>query len=242
MLHRNDIIKKLFRVMGFKIERYSYYTDNHLRLAEVLRQKKVTYAIDVGANEGQFAKALFMAGFDGNIVSFEPLPEAHSALLKQAQHYSGRWTIAPRMALGAASKAQTLHVSANGFSSLFRTASQALTMAAPEAAANDSIEVGCARLDEVLPSFVGKGARSFLKLDTQGTELEVLQGAEAALCEIDFVLTEVAFCELYFDQALAAELDDYLRSKGYTLIDIWPGFRRPVDYRLLECDFLYGRL
>jgi FkbM family methyltransferase len=57
----------------------------------------------------------------------------------------------------------------------------------------------------------------FIKLDTQGTEYEILQGAERMLKERTVALvTEVAFSELYKGQKLFSEVEIFLRNLGFT--------------------------
>ena len=56
----------------------------------------------------------------------------------------------------------------------------------------------------------------FLKLDVQGAELEVLQGAERILSERTVaVVAEVSFCELYESQPLFGDVAAYMKSKGF---------------------------
>lgn len=61
----------------------------------------------------------------------------------------------------------------------------------------------------------------FLKLDTQGTELEILKGAKQALKnnKIGVIFTEFSFIQSYLNQNLFSELEIYLRNLGYELID-----------------------
>lgn len=62
----------------------------------------------------------------------------------------------------------------------------------------------------------------YLKLDTQGTELECLEGAAGLLQDhrIGVIKTEVAFLPLYRGQSLFAETDTYLRARGFVLLDL----------------------
>jgi FkbM family methyltransferase len=85
-------------------------------------------------------------------------------------------------------------------------------------------EVGTERvrtrtLDQVL--FGDRSGESqwgeLIKLDTQGTELEILRGAERTLAERSVALmVEVAFCEIYAGQALFSELELWLRQRGFS--------------------------
>ncbi len=56
-----------------------------------------------------------------------------------------------------------------------------------------------------------------LKLDTQGTELHILQAAEDVLFAVAAVITEVEFNPLYEDQPLFGDVDHFLRAQGFEL-------------------------
>lgn len=74
-------------------------------------------------------------------------------------------------------------------------------------------------LDQVL---FEEGAESrrwgeFMKLDTQGTELEILRGAERTLREQSVALfVEVEFCQIYEGQALFSDIEVFLRDRGFS--------------------------
>jgi FkbM family methyltransferase len=57
----------------------------------------------------------------------------------------------------------------------------------------------------------------FLKMDVQGAELKVMQGAGEVLKSVTVVQTEVMFLEMYLFQPLFGEIDWYLRKHGFTL-------------------------
>lgn len=61
----------------------------------------------------------------------------------------------------------------------------------------------------------------YLKLDTQGTELDVLRGARALLADarVCVIRSEVAFLPVYRAQALFPDVTRYLAEEGYTLLD-----------------------
>lgn len=65
---------------------------------------------------------------------------------------------------------------------------------------------------------------NFLNMDTQGYELEVLKGATKTLQRIDCVYTEVNNTEVYEDNALIEEIDEFL--KDYDMVRVetdWMG-------------------
>ncbi|MHC4114907.1 MAG: FkbM family methyltransferase [Planctomycetota bacterium] len=55
----------------------------------------------------------------------------------------------------------------------------------------------------------------YLKIDVQGAEVDVFNGAENLLADIMIVHTEVEFVPLYIDQPLFAEVDQALRKHGF---------------------------
>lgn len=88
----------------------------------------------------------------------------------------------------------------------------------------------------------------FLKLDTQGSELEILRSGEGAV--LDGVLgvgVEVEFRELYREQPRFSEVEQYLRERGFELMLLepahlrtdWPLARKRTSYA--DALFLRGR-
>jgi FkbM family methyltransferase len=64
-------------------------------------------------------------------------------------------------------------------------------------------------------------APDFIELDTQGSELGILSGAERLLRATVFaVQVEVEFTPLYIDQPLFADVDSFLRARGFHLMDL----------------------
>jgi FkbM family methyltransferase len=56
----------------------------------------------------------------------------------------------------------------------------------------------------------------FMKIDTQGTEYEILQGSRRTLAERTAALfVEVEFCEIYAGQKLFSDLERFLREQGF---------------------------
>lgn len=87
--------------------------------------------------------------------------------------------------------------------------------------ATGSIEVKCDTLDEAIKTIDVKDV-DFIKLDTQGSELQILEGAEDVLSRfcVFGVEIEVEFSPLYKDQPLFADVDVFLRERGFTLFDV----------------------
>lgn len=81
------------------------------------------------------------------------------------------------------------------------------------------VDLDCISLDEFCQrEKVGKV--DFIKLDTQGSELEILRGGDKALDGVFGIAVEVEFSPLYAGQPLFGDIDAYLRSKGFSLFDL----------------------
>ena len=81
---------------------------------------------------------------------------------------------------------------------------------------------------------------TLLKIDTQGYEDEVLAGAGDLIGEFAAVQLELSFVELYTGQRLFDDFYDHMRSRGYRLHILEPGFSDPSG-RMLQCDGLFVR-
>jgi FkbM family methyltransferase len=87
----------------------------------------------------------------------------------------------------------------------------------------------------------------FLKLDVQGGELAVLQGGLGQLgSSVLGIVAEVEFIELYSGQPLFSDIDQFMRSQGFTLFDLEVGRRwsrkpnNPVFQYLALGQITYG--
>ncbi len=94
-----NTIKKILGRLGIVAHRANLYSDEHMRLLRFLEVNSIDTVLDVGANRGQYALALILGGFKGKVYSFEPLPDMHAILTKQASAYPDQWIVAPPYAV-----------------------------------------------------------------------------------------------------------------------------------------------
>lgn len=84
------------------------------------------------------------------------------------------------------------------------------------------VEVETVGLDDICAE-TGQGAVDFIKIDTEGTELDVLKGAEGLLkSSVLGIETEFFFHETHQGRCTFADVDSYLRGQGFVLFDIKP--------------------
>lgn len=229
----------LLRRVGLEAHRANAMTIWEMRLPCLLALHGVRTVLDVGANDGGFASALFQH-HHGDVVSFEPLPEAWERLSQRAAK-KPNWHVAPRMALSDANGDAIFHKAGNSVSSSLLPMTAIHNDAAPASALVSSIRVETRRLDDVLPE-LGRPGPYYLKLDVQGAERLAIAGAQRALREsIIGIQLEMSVATLYEGQSSAAELDAFLRNMGFEIWDLLPGFRNPDNLRMLQYDGIYFR-
>jgi FkbM family methyltransferase len=78
--------------------------------------------------------------------------------------------------------------------------------------------VPCTTLDNL---YISESIRAdILKLDTQGTEVEILNSSKLLLEEVLCVDIETGFTRQYQDESIFTQIDEILRSKGFILYDL----------------------
>ena len=231
-------VHALIRQAGYELRRPTSIDVAPYRIARMLEQHQVRTVLDVGANEGQYAVDLRNHGYSGDIVSFEALPDAWQALVKRAASAGSNWRVAERCALSDRNGEVLFYEARNRVSSSLLPMANLHLQAAPESQLVASVPVPARRLDDYLSEHK-VDSPAFLKLDVQGAELLVLQGAQQALKDIVGVQLELSLCRLYENQPLYWEIDAFLRSHGFECWEILPEFFDPRSLRRLQYDGIY---
>ena len=83
--------------------------------------------------------------------------------------------------------------------------------------------------------------KTLLKIDTQGFEWSVLQGAVATLPKVKGLLMEMSLVELYKGQMLLPDLLPKIREMGFEIWAVDQVFVDPSNARTLQLDVLFSR-
>jgi len=78
-----------------------------------------------------------------------------------------------------------------------------------------------------------------LKVDVQGYELEVLEGAKEFLNNIDVIILEVSLFKFYPNWPEFYEVIDYMKKRSFVVFDIVGGINRPLDHSLAQKDIVF---
>jgi FkbM family methyltransferase len=100
-----------------------------------------------------------------------------------------------------------------------------------------TLEIPMYRLDDIVPV---EANLDFMKIDVQGAEIDVLEGASKLIPTIKWIFLEVSFVNLNEGAPLFDDVYMYLRNLGYRITDeCEPTY---VNDRLVQTNYLFERL
>jgi FkbM family methyltransferase len=228
-------------VQGYQLKLLRYLGEEHV--AWLLRRLEVNVVVDVGANNGQYGQRLRRDGYTGRIVSFEPVPHIADELEKVAAD-DPDWHVM-RFALGEADEETEIHVGAGRgvFSSLL-PASDFGRSFADNIDADVTVQVSVRRLDGLLDTVVEgvEEPRVYLKLDTQGYDLQAFAGAGDRVNELVGMQSEVSQVPLYDGMPHLTEQLAAYEAAGFGLTGMFPVIMDRPTMRVIEFDAIMVRV
>ena len=219
------------------VQRTGFDVVRFLSLNTVLSHHGINVVFDVGANVGQFGTRLRELGYRGKIVSFEPQSQPFAELQAAAQR-DGNWT-AVNVGLGSEAGQQTINVYDMSVLSSIHTLNRKLAFPWVQQTGTESIEIRT--LDSLFDQYVEPGDRVFLKIDTQGFEKQVLQGAEQSLPRVAGLHMELSLTPIYDEQPRLEEMVAQLRASGFALWQFHRGLRHGSTGQEMEIDGVFMR-
>lgn len=235
-----NIIKFFFKKVGFEVKRYSIAQNQTARMMKILEDFKINLVFDVGANSGQFGKELRNLGFEGEIISFEPLLDAYNSLTILSKNDS-LWNPAMRTAIGEFDGEIEINVAGNSASSSILEMMDSHIKAAPATARIGIEKVSIRKLDTLSPEYITENARLFIKIDTQGYEDKVIDGGIGTISKAKVLQVELSLIELYAGQKLMVEMIEKIKKMGFQLWGVEPAFVDSNTGRMLQVDAIFCR-
>jgi FkbM family methyltransferase len=226
------------RIEGFGFRVAETSTRRRMRLFE---RYGVAAILDVGAAAGRYGAEVRRAGFTGDITSFEPLDDAFAALLQRSAR-DQRW-LAVNAALGNTAGEITINVAGNSDSSSILPMLERHRQAAPYANYVGTARVPITTIDTwLMENSVDVAARpTYLKIDAQGFEGAILDGAVQALPKLVGVQLEMSLVPLYEGSMTFLESIERVCSAGFDLTLLEPGFEDPTSAAQLQVDGVFMR-
>ncbi len=191
------IVRRAVRRAGFDMIHYSPWQNLFAVCA-------VDMILDVGANVGQSYDSFRWAGFQGPIWSFEPNPEMFKLLEQRPGHDWRRFPVA----LSSRSGQAVFHITNSDNSN-------SLQIPLVGVKVTGEITVPTLRLDEfwIRESLTAKNV--FLKIDTEGHDLEVVKGASGILDRVSLIMVETAPIPRYQGEPALPDMVNYMAGLGF---------------------------
>lgn len=227
---------------GLRVEKKCALGSTEWLFAKLLSEK-VDIVLDIGANAGYSGRHYRSLGYRGPIHSFEPVTDCFHNLENRCRDDPNRNWSAYHVALGDFNGEARINVSGDdALSSSLRESGASLLESAPVIETVRSETVRVRTLSAMLDAGevkLGRG-RVLMKIDVQGSELDVLKGCGQYLGRIAFVKVELSTEELYAGCPLYFQVDEYLRARGFLMIEVEPGWWSESRGKRLQFDAVYS--
>lgn len=230
-------INNLLQVVGIQIKKYPLL-DNRRRLA-LIKHHEINKIMDIGANTGIYGEEMRKWGYKGEIVSFEPLSDAFNKLKSNSQN-DNKWQIL-NCAIGNFDGETSINISKNSVSSSILDILPIHIENEKNAKFINKEIIKITRLDTIFDKYYQPGDKIFLKIDTQGYEKNVLEGAVNSISKITGLQLELSLVSLYNGSATYLDLIEYLKTIGFSLFSVENGFYESKTGRLLQFDGIFFR-
>lgn len=238
------VIRRALRSLGWDLYRYPQSCEKvDAHLAQLFSRWQFDLVLDVGANAGQFGREVRSAGYSGRLISFEPIPEMADRL-KALAAKDPRWMVF-HTALGREQTVLPLNVmKSNDFSSFLNPNEECGKTFRDGSQIERVVPVSVRRLDEMLPECLSAsgslGQSILLKIDTQGFDDAVLDGASGCLDRVAAIMTEVAVRPLYKGAIRYLDSIARLENLGFELTGLFP-VTRDEQLRVIEFNCVMVR-
>lgn len=235
----------MFKNIIYKILRWKGYQITHIQTLDTqiesgkfkwLQELEIKTVLDVGANTGQFVNMINKILPGVKIYSFEPVKESFEILKQLENNYNNLKAF--NFALGSDSREQTI------FKNEFLPSSSLLSMTQvhknifPYTRESESETIFIKTLDSISNQIVFQ-TKVLLKVDVQGFEINVLKGAISSLSNIDIIIIETLFVELYYNQTQFNDIYSFLVKRNFSFRGNFEQIRDPKSGRILWADAIF---
>jgi FkbM family methyltransferase len=235
------LVQRFLKSFGYEVVPYppSGWVRSRDTLRRVFSKLAIDCVIDVGANRGGYGDQLRDIGYKGWIVSFEPVRATFVHLSKRAA-LRPPWRVFP-YALGSKNGQADINVCTGDELNSFLSPRPRETHRDNTVICTETVEVR--RLDSIFDECMAGIAsrRLYLKLDTQGFDLEVLRGADGVLANFKGAQTEVSFVPIYHGMPACIESLKEFESRGFGVVDFMPVAVAADGLEAMEMDCILVR-
>jgi FkbM family methyltransferase len=150
-----------------------------------------------------------------------------------------KWHVYEPIAIGNKNTINKINISQNSVSSSILDINQTHIDNAPESVFIGQQIINEKKLEDIFYEIYIKDKKFFLKIDAQGYEYQILEGASKILNQINGILVEVSLIELYVGQKKWLDIVKFIENNGFSLWSIDRGFTNKKNGRTLQVDMCF---
>jgi FkbM family methyltransferase len=174
------------------------------RIANFLNDKKIDVIFDIGSHKGEFLKTILKLKSIRKIYCFEPQIRIFKTLKYNFSNIKGTRIIFTNCAIGRHSKNQKIFINKLSSTSSLKIINKSSIFYAikkillgGKSILKDSYSVKVIKLDDFLKNISLSKHTTLIKIDTEGAELDVLNGVKKNIKKIKYILIEKQFFNQY---------------------------------------------
>jgi FkbM family methyltransferase len=238
-MHRvvKRIVHKGALFAGVQVGRFPSVDSLQGHLRSFFRLTGINCVIDVGAHTGEYFETLSQIGYGGRVVSFEPVKANYAVLARKAGR-DKRWLIR-NLALGSDEGVKEINIyQGTVFNSFLQSSEYAAARWGDQVERTTSERVQVTRLDKVFADCVSgiDCPRIFLKMDTQGWDIEVLRGASGIMDQLVGIQSELSAQHCYDGMIPYTKALEHYTALGFQITGMFPVARDKDKLRVVEFD------
>jgi len=227
--------KSIAKALGYELIKRRKHPTSATHLINLIKLNDIDVILDVGANKGQFGLILRNEGYTGEIHSFEPVSSTFEEL-SQACRNDDKW-FPNKTAMGTTSGEETIHITKSSDLSSFLNPNDFGKDKYKKIEVTNTETVIVNTIDNYIPDNIQnyKSRNILLKMDTQGYDLNVFNGAKKTLSSINCILSEISFIPIYSGMPHYLESLKTYEDSGFIVTGLYPISRRK-DSSVIEMD------
>ncbi len=199
----------------------------------------INVILDVGASWGGYAQSLRRFGYKNKIISLEPISISHKKLLKNSSKDS-KWDVYKKIIISNKdNKKMLINVSKDFDNSSLLNITKLHSENHENAKYTHKEEVECNTLDNIISHYSISSENMMLKVDVQGSEMDVLKSGIKNLKKFKLIQIELSLQPLYKDQTLYKEIIDFMNNNNFEIWCIFPGYKKKNSGQLYQFDVIF---
>jgi len=232
-------MKNFLRKIISKFSQYSIIYENAFDLLKIINFHDIDVVLDVGASSGSYAKTLRRFGYKNKIISFEPISNSHNKLLENSLN-DDNWQVHKKIIVSNKKvKKLLINVSKDFDNSSLLNSTKLHTENHQNAKYSHKEETECDTLDNLIDFYSINEKNLMLKIDVQGSEMDVLKSGINNLAKFKLVQIELSLQPLYENQILYKEIINFMNDNNFDIWSIYPGYKKRSIGQLYQFDAIF---